>query len=144
MTYWQDFSDGQRRRKDLVSKVTLFLESRLAHAEEWDIAYLRLTFSEISLGGQFTSYHTVQCWHTPSKCGCLDAPPTHALFFSIYKYHLSYSRLAQSVITSLVVYRDPAQDCLDVLLILLCQRATEVSHFIRMYVVRMFSSPTRY
>jgi len=149
MTYWQDFPDGRRRQEEVCSKMKLFLESRLADAEEWDIAYLRLTFSDLSFDRElFSSYHTVQCWHTSSKCGCLDAF-AHSLDISFYQNYLPYSPLAQSVITPLLANCDPAQDSLDVLLFLLSlsdtsQRATELSRFIFMYVVHVFSSPTRY
>ena len=148
MTYWKDFPDGRRRQEEVASKMKLFLERRLADAEEWDIAFLRLTFSDLSFDGTFFSHHAVQCWHTPSKCGCLDAF-AHAFPLSDYQRYFSSSPLAQSVITPLLGNCDSAQDSLDVLLFLLSlsdtsQRATELSRFIRMYVVHVFSSPTRH
>ena len=148
MTYWQDFPDGRRRQEEMASKITTFFKSRLADAEEWDIAILRLTFSDFSFGTPFISHHAVQCWHTPSKCGCLDAN-AHSLLFFTYNYQLSESTLAESVINPLLRNCDPVHDSLDVLLFLLSlsdtsQRATELSRFIRMYVVHVFSSPTRH
>jgi len=148
MTYWQDFPGGRRRQEEMASKMKLFLERRLADAEEWDIAFLRLTSSNLSFDSDIFSIHGVQCWHTSSKCGCLDAF-AHAFRISFYQSDLSSSPLAQSVITPLLGNCDPAQDSLDVLLFLLSlsdtsQRATELSRFIDMYVVHVFSSPTRY
>ena len=148
MTYWQDFPDGRRRQEEVASKIALFLERRLADAEEWDVAFLRLALSDLSFDVTFHSFHAVQCWHTSSKCGCLDAI-AHALHTSTYEIYLSSSTLVQSVITPLLAHRNPAQDSLDILLFLLSlsetsQRATELSRFIDMYVVHLFSSPTRY
>jgi len=132
----------------MASKITLFFESRLADSEEWDIASLRLTFSDFSFDGTLFTYHAVQCWHSPSKCGCLDVI-AHTLRFSTYQNYLSSSTLAQSVIVPLLGNCVPAQDSLNSLLFLVSladtsQRATELSRFIRMYVVHVFSSPTRY
>jgi len=128
MTYWQDFPDGRRRRKEVVSKIKLFLQSQLADAEESDIAFLPLAFSNFSFDDATFSYQAVQCV-TPSS--------------------VPSSTVTQAAITPLLANRDPAQASRDVLLFLLflsdtSQRAAALSPFIEMYVVHVFSSPARY
>ena len=143
MTCSQEFPEGSRRREAVISKITVFFNSRLAAAEDWDIALLRLALSDtVTFGGVFYSCHAVRCWHNAvsSQCECIDAF-TRTFMFEDYHSGLSSSILVRRTIAPLVTGRrdNHLQDTLDVMQHFLPLSATSphgvaLSPFIYLYV----------
>lgn len=128
----------------MVSKITVFFKSRLAAAEELDIAFLHLAFSDtVGFDGVYLSIHPVRCWHITrsSQCGCEDVFMRN-FNFGRYQYDLNKSTLAQRAITPLLAKRrdDYFQDHLDILVFFLSlsetsQLAIALARFVDLYVV---------
>lgn len=72
LTFWQEFPEGSRYPEALLSKVSVFLESRVPAVQEWEFALLRLRL-EIDSSRRSQTWHSVQCWQVARslKCTCV-------------------------------------------------------------------------
>jgi len=141
LTHRQEFPEGPRRREALLSKIMVFLDSRAATAQEWDLGLLRLAL-DVKSDPAVDSYHSVHCWHGAHSPQCLCPHAfSHNLLFSRYGIELSGSTLVHHVSERLALKGkgNSAQDCLSVLNFFLSlsetgECASGLSSFIPMYV----------
>jgi len=82
----QDFPEGMRRREALEFKIRTFLASRVAVAQLWDIALLRLVVSNSEEWQPHENEHSVYCWHVArdAHCQCLHGS-SYFLHLNVYQ-----------------------------------------------------------
>ena len=140
--YWQDFTEGPRRREALLSNVAAFIKLRSEHAQELDTALFRLAISTTNndVNPFAISYHSVECWHVARspQCTCIDTCLPHVTLDDCRKL-FQESTIFQHARSRLVENRvdDVAKDALCVLKFFLSLsktslHATELSPFIPM------------
>ena len=126
----------------MLAKVTVFVESRTATAQEWDLALFRLSHSTITWPSYMPGIHSVRCWHIASStpCTCLLAK-MHNLLICDYQGTLVNSTLLRTASSRLVANRKGnfAQDSINVVQFFTTlfdsgEYATDLSLFIPMYV----------
>ena len=126
----------------MLSKVTVFVNHRIATAQEWDIGLLRLALSTTDFTYDTLSYHSTHCWHVARspQCICMRAYGLNLPFIQ-YQQRLFNSTLVRHANSPLLANRQDniPQDSLDVLQFIISlsetsQRAIELSPFVDMYV----------